>query len=767
MFDFASLNGMLHSDGLKAQEQVKFTDSKIHLAHSSNNMFSHAGGSSSVLGFFVYNTYASTTGANSTGAGYMQMPVPPNCVPYLAPLPSNPQAVNVMAPLGQLSDGTPLVSYNGLCYRTFWSNDNIVMEPLTLPVPTYHSGEERAWNRPPQPYNPTFSPSPVSPLENQMSSTSGINLQLPRPKSPITSEQLADSAKEALLRQELADLNVYMALHHDVIEPDERLKFVEKRKHLVGRLDHIRASREPSSVKMPIVAPININRHAAIWTESAETLSKPNSARVAPSMNGEFMRESNEQGRIKKTLSPNAPSFVPSGLATRNPAVNGFLSTPRLTSTNLTTPKGQEAVDGRAVHTPVLMSQKQIGSESNEEEQQYSPPDARDPAMRIIHRDDIKYAANFETSSGAKQFCTTIEEFQEAIRQVREQARLYGCAGGSSKDPAYDAEQDIWWAICDHDPIPLPTVVPDYLARPRPWDWNDSAFNVRCIGLDSVRYSHVQQEAQDCERPPSQSIGRKDDAITEIGCSTSPSSQSADYKSDENPKYVPQANALSPKHETFVKLTPYDVFPWLLPKTDVPSLGKNVTNESAPQQLVSNLEYSSWLSSDEKFQRHGPQEIDSASLNKKAPLNEELPKKIQDPRSSSSHQPYVEDAPPSPIKSGHASVSVKETQIPNISRSFAYRSDLKGSSSTKETDRIYKNDEAYAAEILKVYDSIMPSTEQVCRSKSEEFTTGSESQLDKSSQAMSKTVWGPEEVKLATHKFDRPESAHNAENCHL
>ncbi len=127
-----------------------------------------------------------------------------------------------------------------------------------------------------------------------------------------------------------------------------------------------------------------------------------------------------------------------------------------------------------------VASQREVSSSS-------SVLDPSDPAMRIIELEDIEYAARYLYNWGhdKKTYCTTVEEFQEAIRRVREQARMYGCAGGSSKDPAYDAEQDLWWAICDRDPIPLPTDIPDHISNPRPWNWNNSAFNYRRQGAPS------------------------------------------------------------------------------------------------------------------------------------------------------------------------------------------------------------------------------------------------------------------------------------------
>ena len=106
---------------------------------------------------------------------------------------------------------------------------------------------------------------------------------------------------------------------------------------------------------------------------------------------------------------------------------------------------------------------------------------AMDDVVPMVHQADIAYVDNLGLNpvQEPKLYCSTVTEFQEVIRRVREQARLYGCAGGQSKDPEFDAEQDVRWAMADSSPVPLPKKMPDHIANPRPWNWNDSAFNIR------------------------------------------------------------------------------------------------------------------------------------------------------------------------------------------------------------------------------------------------------------------------------------------------
>ncbi|KAI9874961.1 MAG: hypothetical protein M1830_009081 [Pleopsidium flavum] len=86
-------------------------------------------------------------------------------------------------------------------------------------------------------------------------------------------------------------------------------------------------------------------------------------------------------------------------------------------------------------------------------------------------------------SPGPKKYCSTPAEFAEVIRRAREQAKLYGRYGGSINDPQYDAEQDVRWAMAEHERIPLPKEVPDYFSNPRPWTWPSKTFGDETVGL--------------------------------------------------------------------------------------------------------------------------------------------------------------------------------------------------------------------------------------------------------------------------------------------
>ncbi len=96
--------------------------------------------------------------------------------------------------------------------------------------------------------------------------------------------------------------------------------------------------------------------------------------------------------------------------------------------------------------------------------------DARTP---IVTDQQACYATRLALNppNGPKKYCTTPAEFAEVIRQAREQAKLYGRADTTRGDPQYEAEQDIRWAMAEHEPVPLPQRVPEYFTNPEPWSW--------------------------------------------------------------------------------------------------------------------------------------------------------------------------------------------------------------------------------------------------------------------------------------------------------
>ena len=202
-------------------------------------------------------------------------------------------------------------------------------------------------------------------------------------------------------------------------------------------------------------------------------------------------------------LSPDAPPFIPSGMQGNSvrkvetclPYIsNEGGSVPNVAgSSSVSAPAldygqpyvGNKKQEGAPAFTPNSDHQvKQLGvtaKDYNMKSGRSTSGSAMADIVPLVHWADIAYVENLGLNPvhEPKLHCSTITEFQEVIRRVREQARLYGCEGGQSKDPEFDAEQDIRWAMADSSPIPLPKKMPDHIAYPRPWNWNDSAFNIR------------------------------------------------------------------------------------------------------------------------------------------------------------------------------------------------------------------------------------------------------------------------------------------------
>jgi len=202
-------------------------------------------------------------------------------------------------------------------------------------------------------------------------------------------------------------------------------------------------------------------------------------------------------------LSPDAPPFIPSSMkkSTARKVETCILNDQRQNdSANMNLPSSVMAPRmSYGDHLVVTKTQKAIAIPSADKESQTTfqgsskalwphgrsrmsgSGSAMYDLVPLVHQADIAYVENLSLNpmQDFKLYCSTTTEFQEVIRRVREQARLYGCEGGQSKDPEYDAEQDIRWAMADRSPIPLPKKLPDHIVNPRPWNWNDSAFNIR------------------------------------------------------------------------------------------------------------------------------------------------------------------------------------------------------------------------------------------------------------------------------------------------
>ncbi|MCJ1314055.1 hypothetical protein MMC25_007735 [Agyrium rufum] len=191
-----------------------------------------------------------------------------------------------------------------------------------------------------------------------------------------------------------------------------------------------------------------------------------------------------------KRFSPEAPPFVPSNESAMMPNGYGTMqpshSQDELSAATFTL-RAQTAGGPLATETiqPALSSTSFTASLGD------NRPEP------VVFVEDLAYCEelSYNNPSEEKQYCTTANEMMEVIKTVREHASMYGCKGGQSKDPAWDAEQDVRWAMHDQLPIPLTPSIPDHVFQPRPWSWQDSYFNVRRgreAGWQPPRYLRAQ-----------------------------------------------------------------------------------------------------------------------------------------------------------------------------------------------------------------------------------------------------------------------------------
>ena len=469
MLDYASLNTFVREraaavDDLQNEDHGVQSNTRAHSADTKTNPRT-----------MPYN-YRSIQGGGMTGQTTYPMgsaqPVTAHdsfTYSYQPFLSGSMQAPAGMLPIGTFPDGSTLVSYDGLTYRTYWNGLNTVVEPLQSfqqPIgPAYYSAVHpqipsniSSFNLPP----PSQRASRISaPLTNITSGSRGSNEQV----SEVMANQ-SSADKETELKSQLTNLDKHLALYHYEISQAERAEFITQRRYLVETIDKIRVAKEESTRSIPIIAPTAglpvTPLHGKKFDGNVPKLSALQAAGSKSRVGG-------------KGLSPAAAPFIPSKF--RN--ASSEKSTKR---TLEDVANAAIARKSKALNVPDSSGSTQVKSRT--EGSTSSGLDPSDPAMRVIDHEDIEYAGRYlyNWDLEQKRYCTTIAEFQEAVRQVREQARRYGCLGGQSKDPAYDAEQDIWWAICDRDPIPLPPAIPDYITIPRQWNWEDSIFNFRRKG---------------------------------------------------------------------------------------------------------------------------------------------------------------------------------------------------------------------------------------------------------------------------------------------
>ncbi|KAI4289752.1 MAG: hypothetical protein L6R35_000975 [Caloplaca aegaea] len=432
-------------------------------------------------------------------------------------------------PIGFLPDGSSIVFYNGVHYQSSWDGRGSVMKPLPLPTPAL----------PQMLYNSNLYTQMAAGA--QYYDMYGLNGQArhqgispPLPTSNNTSEPpeehphipAAQSRSPQTLRSQLASelstLDKFAALHLHEFSSAESAHYSSRRRELVEQLDNLRVMTENNRFIAQPNEPSHGMQAVPYWMSASHIMggshvpqvdggsggvpSTPANTRAIsaqlPNL-GLNQRLAPTQVSTNKCLSPDAPPFIPSGT---RPTIPGYFGNGQsLPQTGLATQgkiQGNNALHGSTTATGpsgrtayALTDKPKSPSDGYLAQPNQSSKASRHVvsgsyssvetgtigALPVVTSSEIQYthAPGFNPAKAAKRYCTTIGEFQEVLRRVREQAQLYGCKGGQSKDPAYDAEQDVRWAMADSEPIPLPKFPADHVAHPRPWSWDDSAFNHR------------------------------------------------------------------------------------------------------------------------------------------------------------------------------------------------------------------------------------------------------------------------------------------------
>ncbi|KAL8812855.1 MAG: hypothetical protein Q9200_000713 [Gallowayella weberi] len=429
---------------------------------------------------------SSTDKVGGASNNYIQGPLVNQFGTNLGPLP--PGATQI----GFLPDGSPLVYFNGVNYQSYWDGNSTVLKPLQLSTTAISQMGYNTLAYPMMPFGPPYYGSYGSPgLSHSQDATGSLQFMDGINDAQDQSQQLnmAQSEDPLLLHHRLAahltSLDKYVALHLHEFSPAENARCTGMRRRLVEQLDSLRTSKETNAI-------FDATNGARALLPRTPITSGHGSGQ---SYIGRFVPS---PPKASKCLSPDAPPFVPAD------AKANLLD--RLDIGQVLRSNNVQDLECHAKyrynHDSAVQAVGRLHSQGNKSDQELNTVrkdsgDGRSKSntttlssshelnaadiLPLVSVSEIEYAnvPGFNPSEGRKIYCTTPSEFQEVIRRVREQAQMYGCKGGQSKDPAYDAEQDIRWAMADGEPIPLPKSPPDHVARPRPWSWDDSDFNHR------------------------------------------------------------------------------------------------------------------------------------------------------------------------------------------------------------------------------------------------------------------------------------------------
>ena len=308
--------------------------------------------------------------------------------------------------------------------------------------------------------NPATGFAPAS--NGQVRGTPSVHVPIYDSPQSLLIQLQACSAQHDAYQRESDELEKYAALHNDEFTPAQNNEIFMKRKTLVTQLDEtrkqkrhledlIKSGSKPTEILGPTV------RQSSKSRQSDKTRCQGQGTTLSDVAQTAIQRDEKQRELHKATkkFSPDAPVFVPA-------ATNGFSASPQKSP-----PEGPPATAVSKGESPV---------DSLAEADHCDSPHSNNP-------------------NEPTEFCTEPWEFAMVIKAAREQARRYGCEGGGSKDPEWDAEEDIRWAMMDKLPIPLITKAPDYESE-RPWNWATSFYNVYRHRVDNWMLPQHNQESE-------------------------------------------------------------------------------------------------------------------------------------------------------------------------------------------------------------------------------------------------------------------------------
>ena len=452
-------------------------------------------------------------------------------------LPKSSVAVSSQIPLRQASSSIPshlslkiprgaeiimrsadglVFEYNGLLYRTFLNSESkILYEPMVPHISQSAQAIQHPVSRiPPEFYNQIhgeqitydqmmgpgmqYTSLPQSAnnetgfqgLQDSFSAFSAINtenglFETQHQSNPATQIRDLSAASDAL-NADLRKVEKQIAAESHAMSSGQLSLLTARKRFLVERLDEIRKTiNKINSCLQEVTAKREITPMVPLARNSSENTNPD----IGPSAAlPERLMTNNGDATMgfhtsNKPLSPDAPVFVPSGM---------------LVSEHLRSGQGKDILSASSLKSENMNTG--IGVSSEPRGSAELVPDYLEPSKPKVLAVDAAYSdeMGYNNPKAPKLYCSTPQEFSEVIEAARCCAKYYGCKGGHSKDPEYDAELDIRDAMQQKLPIPL--------KKPgdpcRPWDFKSSFFNVYSYNSSDWEAPRYARQPGEVQMPP-------------------------------------------------------------------------------------------------------------------------------------------------------------------------------------------------------------------------------------------------------------------------